>query len=167
MKRIRHRACVLFAVFTASALAHRAPNSVVRLDFGATAVRVEVHGAALRARLRAAGCPRRARIHRLSVCATSPRRLPRERRGASEVRGVREASYLEHDYLLAELDLIPPPGASPQRFVLVDDAVTHEVRNHVVWVVSSQGDGLLGALQYPARRLVIERPPAPSPVAQR
>ncbi len=77
-----------------------------------------------------------------------------------QVRGVRDASYLEHDYLLAELELIPPPGVSPQRFVLVDDAVTHEVRNHVVWVVSRQGDGLLGALQYPARRLTVERPAA-------
>jgi len=154
----------LFAVFTASALAHRAPNSVVRLDFGADAVRVEVM--VPRSELAvvlpgAQGAPEFTAYLLGHIAAETPEGAPWRIR----VRGVRQASYLEHDYLLAELDLIPPPGASPLRFVLVDDAVTHEVRNHVVWVVSSQGDGLLGALQYPARRLAVERQPAPSPVA--
>ena len=48
---------------------------------------------------------------------------------------MRDPSYLEHDYVLAELDLTPPRGASPRRFALVNDAVTHEVRNHIVWVI--------------------------------
>ena len=165
MKRIRITVG-LFAVFTASALAHRAPNSVVRLDFGTDAVRIEVM--VPRSELAvvlpgAQGAPEFTAYLLGHIAAETPEGAPWRIR----VRGVRQASYLEHDYLLAELDLIPPPGASPLRFVLVDDAVTHEVRNHVVWVISSQGDGLLGALQYPARRLIVERPPVPSTVAQR
>jgi len=155
---------VLLAVFTASALAHRAPNSVVRLDFGASAVRVEVM--VPRSELAVVlpgeqGAPEFTAYLLGHIAAETPEGAP----WRIQVRGVRDASYLEHDYLLAELELTPPPGASPLRFVLVDDAVTHEARNHVVWVVSSQGDGVLGALQYPARRLVIERPPAPSTTA--
>jgi len=44
--------------------------------------------------------------------------------------------------------------------VLLDDAVTHEVRNHVVVVLARDAakPALLGALQYPARRLTIQRP---------
>jgi len=45
-------------------------------------------------------------------------------------------------------------------FVLVDDTVTHEVRNHRVYVVARRGAGseLLGILQYPARRLEVAIP---------
>jgi hypothetical protein len=73
------------------------------------------------------------------------------------VRSIREQRYVDHDYLLAQLELMPPRGASPGRFVLIDDAVTHEVRNHVVWVVTRQDDVLIGALQYPQNRIAIER----------
>ena len=53
-----------------------------------------------------------------------------------------------------------PPGASARAFVLVDDAITHEVRNHVVVVLArgATNPEFLGALQYPARRLTIQRP---------
>jgi hypothetical protein len=77
-----------------------------------------------------------------------------------EVRSVSNVSYLDHAYLSARVVLTPPPGASARAFVLIDDAVTHEVRNHVVLVVARGGADpeVLGALQYPARRLVIDRP---------
>jgi hypothetical protein len=41
-----------------------------------------------------------------------------------------------------------PPGASSGAFVLVDDAVTHEVRNHVVIVLmhGAANPEFLGAL---------------------
>jgi hypothetical protein len=41
--------------------------------------------------------------------------------------------------------------------VVVDDPVTHEVRNHVVYVGAKRGEQAerLGALQYPARRLTV------------
>jgi hypothetical protein len=76
------------------------------------------------------------------------------------VQGVREATYLEHAYLVAELWLVPPAGAPLRPLVLTEDAVTHEVRNHVVYVVEKHGadSQLLGALQYPARRLEILAP---------
>ena len=42
--------------------------------------------------------------------------------------------------------------------MLVNDSVTHEVRNHVVWVIDSRSNRLLGALQYPGSRLLVDRP---------
>jgi hypothetical protein len=73
---------------------------------------------------------------------------------------VREARYLDQPYLVAELRLAPPAGAAAREFVLLDDAVTHEVRNHRVYVVARRGadTDLLGILQYPARRLTITAP---------
>jgi hypothetical protein len=164
MKRIRASDFVLFAVIAVPALAHRAPNSVVRLEFGAQRVSAEVMVPRSELAVALPGDqsePEFIAYLLRHIAVETPDGIP----WRIQVRGVRDASYLEHDYLLADIDLVPPRDASPLRFVLVDDAVTHEVRNHVVWVVSSQGDGLLGALQYPARRLVIERQPAPSPVA--
>jgi hypothetical protein len=75
------------------------------------------------------------------------------------VLSVREADYLGHPYLVAELGFEPPAGTPVDEFVLVDDAVTHEVRNHVVYVVTRRGaeNALVGALQYPARRLIVTR----------
>ena len=77
-----------------------------------------------------------------------------------EVRSVRNTTYLEHAYLSAQVEFTPPPGASARAFVLVDDAVTHEVRNHVVIVLArgAANPEVLGALQYPARRLDVQRP---------
>jgi hypothetical protein len=76
-----------------------------------------------------------------------------------EVRSFTHTTYLEHAYLSAQVEFTPPAGSSPGAFVLVDDAVTHEVRNHVVIVLAlgAANPELLGALQYPARRLAIQR----------
>jgi len=70
---------------------------------------------------------------------------------------VRSDDYFGHDFLVAEILLAPPDGASAREFVVVDDTVTHEVRNHVVFVVARRGEEIdrLGALQYPARRLPV------------
>ncbi len=73
-----------------------------------------------------------------------------------EIENVRSTTYLDHDYVRVELELVPPRGGHAHDFVLVSDVVTHEVRNHVVYVVADAE--LLGALQYPARRLAIQRP---------
>ena len=75
------------------------------------------------------------------------------------IEAVRATTYFDHNYLLAEIVMTPPPGATAGRFVFIDDAVTHEVRNHVVMLVAN-GEGeprFLGVLQHPARRLLIER----------
>jgi hypothetical protein len=49
--------------------------------------------------------------------------------------------------------ITPPGGVSAQAFVLVDDVVTHEVRNHVVTVLARGAADLqfLGALPGEAR----------------
>jgi hypothetical protein len=136
--------------------AHPAPNSLLRLEFLGDAVRAEYW------------LPRSELAHARAAHQPDPgfpayllRHLAAETPAGKPwrvtVEAVREATYLDHPYLVAELTLAPPPGAPARPFVLVDDAVTHEVRNHVIYVVDTRGadSQLLGALQYPARRLQI------------
>jgi hypothetical protein len=146
-----------------AALAHPAPNSIVRLEFHADAVRAEywIPVSELeyaRAADPAGGFPAYLLRH---VAAETPGGA----RWRMSVESVRETTYLEHLYLVAQIELTPPAGAAADDFVLVDDAVTHEVRNHLVYVVSQRGaeSGLLGALQYPARRLEIIAPDRATP----
>jgi len=150
----------------AAAWAHRAPNSVVSLDFAAGAVRAElfvpVSELAYATAAEHAGEDFTAYLLR-HVSARTPA-------GAAwnvKVRGVHRASTAEHDYWVAAVELTPPPGASAREFEFFDDAVTHEVRNHVVTVLARSdaaapaglaGSRLLGVLQYPARSLAIQRP---------
>ncbi len=140
----------------AAALAHRAPNSVVKLAFAPDHVHAEVM------------VPRSELEHALpqsevqaAFASYLMRHLGAETAGGAawnvEILGIRDATYVDHEYVLAELRLIPPRGASPRSFVLVTDTVTHEVRNHIVWVVDTGSNELIGSLQYPARRLTIER----------
>jgi hypothetical protein len=84
--------------------------------------------------------------------------------------GVSASTYLDQEYFVADFTLLPPAGGSARDFLLTSDVVTHEVRNHVVVVVAERDSEnasleaapvVLGALQYPARRLEI-RPPADS-----
>jgi len=148
----------------ALAWAHSAPNSVVSLDFAAHAVRAEFFVPvselqyATAAERDGGDFPAYLLRH---VSAHSPA-------GAAwsvNVLGVRRASTAGHDYWVAALELTPPHGASARDLVLVDDAVTHEVRNHVVTVLARSdaaaadagGPQLLGVLQYPARSLEIHR----------
>jgi hypothetical protein len=79
---------------------------------------------------------------------------------------VRDGEISGHRYVVATIAMAPPADDSPRRLVLVDDAVTHEVRNHYVMLLARSdyagglvGDrpGLLGFLQHPQRRLVIDR----------
>lgn len=157
MIRLRVAVCVSLTLAAAAALAHRAPNSVVKLEFGADHVRAEVMvprtelAYALPSAQVAAELPAYLLRH---IAAETPEGRPWNVR----ILALREANYLEHDYVLAEIDLVPPRGAAVSSFVLVNDAVTHEVRNHIVWVVDTGSNALLGSLQYPARRLIVNPP---------
>jgi len=140
------------------ALAHSAPNSFVKLDFDAQSVRAEVlipeSELAFATAVENASEPFTHYLLRHFSAQTA--------QGADwkvEVHSVRNTTYLEHAYLSAQVVLTPPPGTSAHEFVLIDDAVTHEVRNHVVIVLASGAANtrMLGALQYPARRLSIGR----------
>lgn len=141
------------------ALAHSAPNSLVKLSFLAHSVRAEVlvPESELAFATAAERVPEPFTDYlRRHLSAETPR-------GAAwkmEVREVAHTTYLEHAYLSAQVELTPPPGTSARAFVLVDDAVTHEVRNHVVLVLArgAESPELLGALQYPARRLAVQSP---------
>jgi hypothetical protein len=167
MMRTRAGIAGLALLLTAAvASAHRAPNSVVSLDFSASSVRAEVFvpvselAYATAAEHDAGDFPTYLLRH---VSAHTPA-------GTAwhvQVRGARRASTGGHDYWVAALELTPPRGASARELVLVDDAVTHEVRNHVVTVLARSdaaapadpaGSRLLGVLQYPARSLAIHRP---------
>jgi len=140
------------------ALAHSAPNSLVKLDFLVHAVRAEV--LVPESELAFATAAERtsepfAEYLRRHLSAETPQ-------GSAwklEVRSVVSTTYLGHAYLSAQVEFTPPPGASVREFVLVDDAVTHEVRNHVVLVLAADATDpkIFGALQYPARRLAVQR----------
>jgi hypothetical protein len=151
---------------TALAGAHSAPNSVVSLDFAAGTVRgeffVPMSELAYATAAEHVGEDFSAYLLR-HVSARTLAGAP----WVVDVRSVRRASADGHDYWVAALELTPPRGASARDLVLVDDAVTHEVRNHVVTVLARSdaaspggvgGSHLLGVLQYPARSLTIRRP---------
>ena len=148
----------LLGLFGTVVGAHPAPNSQLRLEFKADIVLAEYWVPAselayARAADPAGGFPAYLLRH---VAAETQDGSPWQ----VVIGTVRESTYMDHDYLVAELRLAPPAGVPARDFVLVDDAVTHEVRNHVVFVTARHGEGaeLLGALQYPARRLRITAP---------
>ena len=45
----------------------------------------------------------------------------------------------EHLYWDTVVQLTPPPGETPDEVVLVDDAITHEVRSHSIVLVAARG----------------------------
>jgi len=155
------RAALTLALMTNAALAfaHSAPNSLVKLTFQAHSVRAEImvpeSELAFATAAEHAAQPFPAYLLR-HLAVETPAGAPWK----VEVLGVRSTTYFDHPYLLADVVLTPPAGASATHFVFVDDAVTHEVRNHVVMVLArgKESAELLGALQYPARRLTVERP---------
>ena len=159
MRRAPLLAGVLGALLSAAATAHPAPNSLLKLEFGADSVHAEywVPESEL-AYARAAdpaGTEFASYLMRHFAVET-----PQGEAWKIKVGSIRATTYLDHAYLVAQLTLAPPAGASVRHFVLIDDAVTHEVRNHIVYVVTSGSDAvdLLGTLQYPARRLEIAPP---------
>jgi len=148
----------LLACLAGTAAAHPAPSSMLRLEFAPRIVHAEywVPVSELeyaRAADPGGGLPAYLLRH---LGAKSPGGAPWE----IAVNEVRETTYLDHPYLVATLALTPPAGETAGDFVLVTDAITHEVRNHVVYVTARRGAGtdLLGALQYPARNLRIAAP---------
>ncbi len=156
---MRTALAVLLVTFAAAAGAHPAPNSVLRLQFEAQAVHAEYWVPV--SELAFARAPASARE---DFAAYLMQHFAIETPDGAPWRvmidGVRETDYLEHPFVVADIRLVPPAGIAPGQFVLVDDTVTHEVRNHIVYVVTHGAGGvdLLGMLQYPARRLPIERP---------
>ena len=150
---------LLLGLPAADAGAHPAPNSMLRLDFRTTGVHAEYWIPASELALARAAGPQTggfADYLLRHLAAESPD-------GASwqvRVDGVRETRYVDHPYFVADVRLVPPAGATTRAFVIVDDAVTHEVRNHRVFVVTRRdaGSGLIGILQYPARRLEVAVP---------
>jgi hypothetical protein len=146
---------LLWIIGCGAAFAHHAPNSFVQFDFGKSGVSAEIFvpeaelAFALIAADRTAALPDYLRRH---IAVETPQGSPWK----LVIRTVRRTIYFGHDYLVAEIALTPPAGASAREFVLIDDAVTHEVRNHVVLVTQRGTESrVLGALQYPASRLVI------------
>jgi hypothetical protein len=150
---------LLCATACTLALAHSAPNSMVKLDFLAHCVQAEVlvpeSELAVATAAEHASEPFAAYLLRHLSAETS-----QGQPWKVEVRSVQNTTYFDHAYLSAQVEFTPPAGASARAFVLVYDAVTHEVRNHVVIVLArgAANPALLGALQYPARRMAVQRP---------
>jgi hypothetical protein len=163
---IRKFAWTLAALlFHVAAQAHPAPNSVVSLDFDAQAVRAEMFVPV--SELAAAAIGPGADAVGAYLLGRVSMESPSGARWTGGLRNLRRMSADGHDYWVARFDFTPPAGASARELVFIDDAVTHEVRNHVVTVLARSdsavalaagGPLLLGVLQYPARSLTIRRP---------
>ncbi|MDF3022633.1 MAG: HupE/UreJ family protein [Steroidobacteraceae bacterium] len=155
MKARAPRFVAMLLMVATTAHSHPAPNSTLRLDFEAHGVRAEYWLPVSELGYARAG------ENEPDLAAYLLGRLHAESPAGEawkiRVKAVREDRYLEHDYLVAELQLAPPPGVAARPFVLVDDVITHEVRNHIVFVVENRpsGNRLIGMLQYPNRRLSI------------
>ena len=151
---------IVWVLIASAAWAHPAPSSSLRLQLTGDAVRAEYWlpvselGHA------------RAREPRLEVPAYLLRRMSAATLAGAPwtitVKGLRDDRYLDHDFVVADLLLTPPAGQPRERFVLTDDVITHEVRNHRLFVVWNRpagaqpaGSALIGTLQYPERRLEI------------
>jgi hypothetical protein len=159
------RALLVTALLSLSAasLAHHAPNSFVRLDFRAASVRAEMMIPRSELAWAMEGAPSEAALPDYllrHVGATSPEGDA----WTVEVSAVRATTYLGQPYFTALVEFVPPAGASTRDFVLTHDAITHEVRNHVVVVVAEHDHAdakaaprMIGALQYPARTLAVHR----------
>ena len=159
MRAARRFAALLCLLAAPAAHSHPAPNSLLRLDFQPDAVHAEYWLPVSELAHARAAEPADA-----DFPAYLLRHVAAQTRAGKPWRvtvlAVRETTYLDHAYLVADLRLIPPAREPVREFVLIEDAVTHEVRNHVLYVVERQGAGnvVLGALQYPARQLEILAP---------
>jgi hypothetical protein len=158
MRRAAFAACL--AMLAGGAAAHPAPNSTLRLEFRAAAIHAEYWIPVAELDLARAADAARGGDFRDYLLRHLAAESPDGARWRLAIDGLREAAYADHAYLVVDLRLLPPGGAPPRAFVLVDDTVTHEVRNHRVFVVARRGAGadLVGILQYPARRLEVAAP---------
>ncbi len=79
------------------------------------------------------------------------------------VRAVKADTLDDHDYWTVDMMLTPPPDGDVTDLVLVDDAITREIRNHFIFATARAGEAagttadVVGILQYPTSRLSIPR----------
>ncbi|HEY6124739.1 MAG TPA: hypothetical protein VIV63_08815 [Steroidobacteraceae bacterium] len=140
----------------ARAFAHSSPQSIVKLDFLEHSIHAELLVPESELAFATATDPAPFEAYLLRhVKAATPEGAPWK----VEVRSVRNTSYLDHDYLQADVVMTPPAGSPVRSLVLTDDAVTHEVRSHVIVVLAqtSAAPVMLGALQHPVRTLQIDQ----------
>jgi hypothetical protein len=129
----------LLALLAAGAAAHPAPNSLFKLDFRPAGVRAEYWvplSELAYARTAEPGGDFADYLLRHVAVESA--------RGAAwrvSVAGVRETCVRRPRLPGRGSALLPPARESPRPLVLVDDAVTHEVRNHVIYVVDCATPG--------------------------
>jgi hypothetical protein len=154
MRRLAALALAFALVFAAGAAwAHHAPPSYVKLEFGERHVDAEL--LVPHSELAHASSARDARALGAYLQDHVSAETPDGRAWRVNIRSAREITVGEQRYYSAEVRLTPPRGASVRQLVFIDDAVTHEVRNHRVLIVA-KGE-LLGELQYPAKRFAIDQ----------
>lgn len=67
----------------------------------------------------------------------------------------------DHDYWTVDMMLTPSPDGDVSDLVLVDDAITREIRNHLIFATARSDEAagtaadVVGVLQYPTSRLSI------------
>lgn len=91
---------------------------------------------------------------------------------SASVRTVKAETLDDHDYWTVDMTLTPTPDGDVSDLVLVDDAITREIRNHFIFATARADDAtgtkanVVGVLQYPASRLSIPRASLRSHVAR-
>lgn len=79
------------------------------------------------------------------------------------IRTVKADNLDDHDYWTVDMMLTPPPDGDVSDLVLVDDAITREIRNHFIFATARADEAagtaanVVGVLQYPTSRLPIPR----------
>ena len=148
-------------VATRTSHAHPAPSSSIDLELGPRAVHAEL--LLPTSELAYAVAPP---LDEDAVARYLPRHVSVETPDGAPwtiaVSNVHATDIDGHAYFSAAIDLTPPAGAPVRSLVLVDDAIMHEVRNHVLVVRARNIDAhasvepeIVGFLQYPMTRLPI------------
>ena len=82
---------------------------------------------------------------------------------AVAVSRVKAETLDDHDYWAVDMMLTPPSDGDVSDLVLVDDAITREIRNHFIFATACANEAAgtavdaVGVLQYPTSRLSIRR----------
>jgi hypothetical protein len=163
--------CMIAIVAASPAVqAHPAPSSSVALTFAPRSVQAKlllpVSELTYAMTDVAAQDPGSARIDELALRGYLAAHVSAESHDGAPwsvaVKAMKAETLDDHDYWTVDMMLTPPPDGDVSDLVLVDDAITREIRNHFIFATARADEAgiasnVVGVLQYPASRLSIPR----------
>ena len=166
-------AAVVAAIIAASpaAEAHPAPSSSVALTFASRSVQAKlllpVSELTYAMTDVASQDPRSAHIDEQALRRYLATHVSAESHDGAPwsvaVRTVTAETLDDHDYWTVDMTLTPPSDGEVSDLVLIDDAITREIRNHFIFATARADEAAgtavdaVGVLQYPTSRLSIPR----------